>query len=122
MTEQDRRARENLLRLHAARPDSALADFAKDVLSGRRELRDLAHDSAVADEVLRDAAPSIDAWRDASDAEREQAIATAPDAVARLNATLAGLAPETLTPQRETAATVDEEDDWSEWTLHDHSR
>lgn len=116
-TEQDRRARENLLRLVAAREDSALADFAKEVLAGRREFRDLASSAVAAEELIRDAAPLLDAWAKASDVEREAAVARAPEAQARFNAALADLdltAPEEKPPAAE-------DDDWSDWSIRDHA-
>lgn len=124
-SEQDRRVRENLLRLAAAREDSALADFAKDVLAGRREFRELASSSVVAEELIRDATPLLDAWAKASDAEREDVVARAPEAQARINAALADLDPETLTheektPQQPSSVTT-EDDDWSDWSIRDHA-
>jgi hypothetical protein len=69
--------RDDVLRRLAARPDSALAGFAADVLAGRRELRDLYYTSAGADELLADLQPLLEAWRTASDGERENAVASA---------------------------------------------
>jgi hypothetical protein len=119
--EQERRARENLLRLVAARPDSALADFAKDVLAGRREFRELAYTSVGAEEVMRDVQPALDAWARTSDIEREEAVAQAAETHARIIAALADLDPETLAPQEKPPTPEAEDDDWSDWSLRDHS-
>jgi hypothetical protein len=110
-------ARENLLRLVAARENSALADFAKDVLAGKREFRELAYSSVGAEEVMRDFQPVLDAWARASEVEREEAIAKAPEELARFNAALTDLDLETQAPQPEPP----EDDDWSDWSLRDHS-
>lgn len=119
--EEARRARENLLRLIAARPDSALADFAKDVLAGRREFRDLAYTSVGAEELMRDNRPLLDAWARASDAERAAAIALGPETNARITAALSEL-DLTSPPPQPTPPIPDEDDDWSDWSLNDHSR
>jgi hypothetical protein len=119
--EQSRRARENLLRLVAGREDSALADYAKDVLAGRCTFRGLAESPVVAEELIRDTRPLVDAWLAASDAERTTAIAAAPETQARIDAALADLDPETLAPREKPPVPEAESDDWSEWSVRDHA-
>ncbi len=119
-SEQSRRARENLLRLVAGE-DSALADYAKDVLAGRCSFRDLAESPVVAEELIRNTRPLVDTWLAASGTERTAAIDQAPETHARIDAALADLDPETLAPQEKPPVPEAESDDWSEWSVRDHA-
>lgn len=114
-TVRGRQAELAILRRTAEGANPVLAELAREVLTGRHGMRELARSSAYAEEMYQRMRPLFDRWQAMSDAERHEAAANAD----RYNQELLALfetrfTTRAQTPARPPHAAVADDEDFSE--------
>ncbi|MBB5802026.1 hypothetical protein F4560_001794 [Saccharothrix ecbatanensis] len=107
-TAEGEQAQRNLFRALAAADDGAMADFAKEVVAGRRSPRDLLTQGWAVESVMDETLAAVDKFHRLPEAEREVLVEEGP---AFLEEYVAGLAGMDVEPTPPPARPVRDDDD-----------
>jgi hypothetical protein len=107
-TAEGEQAQRNLFRALAAVDDGAMADFAKEVVAGRRSPRDLLTQGWAVESVMDETLAAVDKFHRLPEAEREVLVEEGP---AFLEEYVAGLAGMDVEPTPPPARPVRDDDD-----------
>jgi hypothetical protein len=117
-TAEGEQAQRNLFRALAAVDDGAMADFAKEVVAGRRSPRDLLAQGWAVESVMDETLAAVDKFHRLPEAERAALVEEGPAFLEEYVAGLAGLDAE-LTPPPARPARDDDDDEQGPSLLRD---
>jgi hypothetical protein len=110
-TAEGEQAQRNLFRALAAVDDGAMADFAKEVVAGRRSPRDLLTQGWAVESVMDETLAAVDKFHRLPEAEREVLVEEGPAFLEEYVAGLAGMDVEPTPPPARPVRDDDDDDD-----------